>query len=248
MSGAPWSPETMCQIMEKMSITEFTVAYGLTEASPVITQTDINAPIVKRAETVGKKHPHVEIKIIDPQTGEELEQGKTGEICCRGYNVMKGYYKKPEMTAQVIDPEGWLHTGDLGRMDEEGYYKIVGRLKDMIIRAGENVYSREIEDFFMTIEGIQAIQVVGVPDKKHGEIVVAFVIPKANQSLAESYLRSVMENEIAKYKIPEHFFFVEEFPATASGKIQKYKLREMAMRMLGLDEDDDFRPHPLTSQ
>ena len=242
MAGAPCPHETMRQVMEKMSMKEITIAYGLTESSPVITQTDINDPIEKRVQTVGKKHPHIEVKIVDPKTGEELGTGKTGEICCRGYNVTKGYYKNPKATAQVIDSDGWLHTGDLGEVDEEGYYKITGRLKDMIIRGGENISPREIEEFLLPVDGVQDAQVVGVPDKKYGEIVVAFVIPKTDQSLTELYLRGVMENEIAKYKIPKHFFIVEEFPMTASGKVQKYKLREMAMQMLGLDEDENFHP------
>jgi fatty-acyl-CoA synthase len=240
MSGAPCPHQLMRQVMKKMSMREVTIAYGFTEASPIFTQTDINDPIEKRVETVGKKHPHVEVKIVDPQTGEELGPCKVGEICCRGYNAMKGYYKNPDATAQVIDADGWLHTGDLGEVDEYGYYKITGRLKDMIIRGGENVYPREIEEFLFTIEGIQDAQVVGIPDQKLGEIVVAFVIPKSGQSLTESYLCDVMKNDLARYKIPYHFFFVEEFPMTASGKVQKYKLREMAITMLGTYNDRDF--------
>jgi len=238
MAGSPCPHETMRQVMEKMYMKEVTIAYGLTEASPVITQTDVHDPIEKRVETIGKKLPHLEVKIVDPASGEALGPGKTGEICCRGYSVMKGYYKKPEATAQIIDADGWLHTGDLGEVDEEGYYKITGRLKDMIIRSGENVYPREIEEYLFTIEGVQAAQVVGVPDQKRGEIVVAFVIPKAGQSLTETSLRGTMRNNIAGYKIPKHFFFVEEFPMTPSGKVQKYKLREMAMKLLGIDGGD----------
>ena len=240
MAGAPCPRETMRQVMEKMNMKEITIAYGLTESSPVITQTDVNDPIDKQVETIGKKHLHTEVKIIAPETGEELGPNKTGEICCRGYNVMKGYYKKPEATAQIIDAEGWLHTGDLGEVDDEGYYKITGRLKDMIIRGGENIYPREIEEFLFTLEGVQAAQIVGVPDYKRGEIVVAFIIPKEGQSLTESRLRAMMRNDIASYKIPRHFFFVEEFPMTPSGKVQKYKLRKMAMEILEIDGEDDL--------
>jgi fatty-acyl-CoA synthase len=221
---------------------EITIAYGLTESSPVITQTGTNDPIEKRVETVGKKHPHVEIKIVDPKTDEELGVGKVGEICCRGYNVMKGYYKQPEATDQVIDTDGWLHTGDLGEVDEDGYYRITGRLKDMIIHCGENVYPREIEDVLFTIEEIKDVQVVGVPDQKRGEIVIAFIVPREGQALTDVLVRKALQNRIANYKIPKHFFFIGEFPMTASGKVQKYKLRKMAMEKLGLAEDDDFSP------
>lgn len=240
MSGAPCPMEIMHRVMNEMHMKEITIAYGLTEASPIFTQTATDDPIIKRVETVGKKHPCVEVKIVDPVTGKTLGPGKTGEICCRGYSVMKGYYRKPEETAKILDEDGWLHSGDLGEVDEDGYYRITGRLKDIIIRSGENIPPREIEEFLFTLDGVQDAQVVGVPDKKRGEIVVAFVICKPGFLLDEYQLRKAMLKEMAEYKVPRHFFFMNEFPLTTSGKVQKYKLRRLAMDMLGVCEDTPF--------
>lgn len=176
--------------------------------------------------------PHIEVKIVDPETGEELGPGEPGEICCRGYNVMKGYYKMPEMTAEAIDEDGWLHSGDLAVMDEDGYYSIVGRIKDMIIRGGENIYPREIEEFLHTMPGVKDVQVVGIPDEKYGEIVGAFIIREDGADILEEDVRDYAIQRIARYKVPKHVFFVDEFPLTASGKVQKFKLREMAVELL----------------
>jgi len=237
MAGSPCPTETMRQVMDKMYMKEVTNAYGLTEASPVFTQTDVNDPMEKKVETIGRKHPHSEVKIVDPETGKQLGPNQTGEICCRGYNIMKGYYKMPEATSQVIDKDGWLHSGDLGQVDEEGYYKITGRLKDMIIRGGENIYPREIEEFLFTISGIKDAQVIGVPDKKWGEVVAAFIILHEGATLTEDDIRDTAKNAIARYKIPQHIFLVKDFPMTASGKIQKFKLREIAQQHLGITGD-----------
>ncbi len=228
MAGSPCPIEAMKKVIEDMNMTEVTIAYGLTEASPVFTQTSVDDPIEKRVNTVGTDMPFSEVKIVDPETGETLGPGVTGEICCRGYNVMKGYYKMPEMTQQAIDEEGWLHSGDLAVRDEDGYYSIVGRIKDMIIRGGENIYPREIEEFLYTMNGIRDVQVVGIPDEKYGEIVGAFIIREDGADIKEEDVRDFSIARIARYKVPKHVFFVNEFPLTASGKIQKFKLKEMA--------------------
>jgi len=232
MAGSPCPIEAMKRVMNDMNMKEVTIAYGLTEASPVFTQTSVDDPIEKRVETVGTPLPHIEVKIVDPETGEELGPGEPGEICCRGYNVMKGYYKMPEMTVEAIDEDGWLHSGDLAVMDEDGYYSIVGRIKDMIIRGGENIYPREIEEFLHTMPGVKDVQVVGIPDEKYGEIVGAFIIKEDDADLLEEDVRDYAIQRIARYKVPKHVFFVDEFPLTASGKVQKFKLREMAVELL----------------
>lgn len=219
MAGSTCPIEAMKKVMSDMYMREITISYGLTEASPVFTMTSVDDPFEKRVESVGKAMPHCEVKIIDPETGETLAPGNVGEICCRGYNVMKGYYKMPEKTAEVIEKDGWLHSGDLAVEDEDGYYKIVGRIKDMIIRGGENIYPREIEEFLYTMPGINDAQVVGIPDEKYGEIVGAFVIPKEGYEIKEEDVRDFALEKIARYKVPKHVFVVEEFPMTASGKI-----------------------------
>ncbi|MBC7266624.1 MAG: AMP-binding protein [Anaerosomatales bacterium] len=234
MAGSPCPIETMKQVMERMHCPEITIAYGLTEASPVFTQTSTDDPIERRVETVGRALPEIEVKVVDPETGEECPPGVPGELCCRGYNVMKGYYKMPEATAAAIDADGWLHSGDLGTVDEEGYYRITGRIKDMIIRGGENIYPREIEEFLYTMPGVQDVQVVGVPDAKYGEVVGAFIKKAPGADITEEDVQEYARARIARYKAPKYVFFVEEFPMTASGKIQKYKLREMAKEMLGI--------------
>ncbi|MBA2851063.1 fatty-acyl-CoA synthase [Methanococcus maripaludis] len=232
MAGSTCPIEAMKKVMSDMYMREITISYGLTEASPVFTMTSVDDPFEKRVESVGKAMPHCEVKIIDPETGEKLAPGNVGEICCRGYNVMKGYYKMPEKTAEVIEKDGWLHSGDLAVEDEDGYYKIVGRIKDMIIRGGENIYPREIEEFLYTMPGINDAQVVGIPDEKYGEIVGAFVIPKEGYEIKEEDVRDFALEKIARYKVPKHVFVVEEFPMTASGKIQKFKLTELAVELL----------------
>ncbi len=237
MAGSPCPIEVMKKVVNVMGASEITIAYGQTEASPVITQTRTDDPIELRVSTVGRALPHVEVKIVDIDTGEEVPPGVQGELCTRGYHVMKGYYKNEEATKNAIDKDGWLHTGDLAVMDEKGYCKITGRIKDMIIRGGENIYPREIEEFLYTHPKIKDVQVVGVPSKKYGEEVVAFVQLKEGEMATEEELKDFCKDKIAFHKIPAYFFFVDEYPTTASGKIQKYKLREEATRLLGREED-----------
>lgn len=233
MAGSTCPVETMRDAIEKMNMKEITSVYGLTEASPGFTQTNANDSFEKKIHTVGRKFPNIEVKIIDPETGEEAGVGETGEIMCRGFNVMKGYYKMPEKTAETIDKYGWLHSGDLATVDEEGYYSIVGRIKDMIIRGGENIYPREIEEFLFSHESVQDVQVAGIPDKKYGEIVGAFIIKNDGfDDITESDIRDFCIGQIARYKVPKHVFFVEEFPLTTSGKIQKYKLGSIGLDLL----------------
>lgn len=237
MAGSLCPMETMKAVMTRMHCSEITIAYGLTEASPVFTQTRVDDPPELRANTVGKALPHIEVKIIDPETGETLGPNQPGEICCRGYNVMKGYYKMEEATAAAIDKAGWLHSGDLATVDDAGYYRITGRIKDMIIRGGENIYPREIEEFLYTLPQIRDAQVVGVPDERYGEIVAAYVILKEGALLPEEDLRQACRSSMARYKVPKHIFYINAWPQTASGKIQKYKLREQATEALGRAED-----------
>lgn len=232
MAGSPCPIEAMKKVISDMHMGDITIAYGLTEASPVFTQTSVDDSVEKRVNTVGKAQPNIEVKIIDPETGETLGPDQPGEICCRGYNVMKGYYKMPEKTEEAIEEDGWLHSGDLASCDEDGYYTIVGRIKDMIIRGGENIYPREIEEFIHTMNGVLDVQVVGIPDEKYGEIVGAFVIPESGVDIAEEDVRDYALQKIARYKVPKHVFIVEEFPLTTSGKIQKFKLREQAVELL----------------
>lgn len=232
MAGSTPPIEAMKKVVNDMNMNEITSVYGLTEGSPGFTQTSVDDPLIKRVETVGKPLPECEVKIVDPETGETLGPDQTGEICCKGYNVMKGYYKMPEKTREVIDEDGWLHSGDLATLDEEGYYSIVGRIKDMIIRGGENIYPREIEEFLYTMPGVLDVQVVGIPDEKYGEIVGAFIILEEGAELTEEDVRDYAVTKIARFKVPKHVFFVDEFPLTASGKIQKFILREKAEELL----------------
>jgi fatty-acyl-CoA synthase len=238
MAGSPCPIEAMKKCISEMNMSEVTICYGLTETSPVFTQTTVEDPLERKVSTVGRQHPHVDVKVVDPETGERVGFDVPGELCCRGYNVMKGYYKMPEETARVIDDEGFLHSGDLATVDEEGYYKIVGRLKDMIIRGGENIYPREIEEFLYTVDGVKDVQVVGVPDPKYGEVVGAFVMLHDGSDLTEDSIRDLCRQKMARYKCPKYVFFVDNFPQTASGKIQKYKLREMATDMIGAQKQD----------
>ncbi len=232
MAGALCPIETMNNVMEKMNMKELIIVYGLTESSPGMTATRVTDSPLIRSTTVGKAYPAVDVKVADPETGQELKPGEQGELCCRGYNVMKGYYKNEEATAKAIDSEGWLHSGDLGVMDENGYFRVTGRIKDMIIRGGENIYPREIENFLYPHPEIEAVEVVGVASEKYGEEVGAFIKRKAGSQLKEEDVIDYCRGQIARFKIPKYIFFVNEFPMTASGKIQKYKLREMALELI----------------
>jgi fatty-acyl-CoA synthase len=234
MAGSPCPIETMKQVMSKMHIPEITSVYGLTEASPGITQSKTDDPPELRATTVGKVFPGVEVKLVDPATGEEVGLNTPGELCCRGYNVMKGYYRNPEATAEAVEPDGWLHSGDLATVDEAGYYRITGRCKDMIIRGGENVYPREVEELLHTMPGVLDAQVVGVPDARYGETVGAFIRLAAGAQVSEVDVKEFCRARAARYKCPAHIFFVDSYPLTASGKIQKFKLREIAKEKLGI--------------
>jgi len=232
MAGSLCPIETMNQVMQKMNMKDIIIVYGLTETSPGMTATRThNSPEV-RATTVGFEFPNVEVKIVNPETGKDCPDGEQGEICCRGYNLMKGYYKNPEATAKAIDQDGWLHSGDLAVKTPEGFYRITGRIKDMIIRGGENIYPREIENFIYKMSEVEAVEVVGVPSKKYGEQVGAFIKLKADVHLTEVDIQEFCRGKIARYKIPQFIFFVNEFPMTASGKIQKYKLRDLSLQLL----------------
>jgi fatty-acyl-CoA synthase len=236
MAGSPCPIETMRQVIDQMHASELTICYGLTEASPVFMQTSTDDTLERKCETVGTIHPEVEVRVVDPATGQDCPPNVPGEFCCRGYNIMKGYYGMPEATEAVLDADGWLHSGDLGTVDEDGYYRITGRIKDMIIRGGENIYPREIEEFLYTMPGVEDAQVVGVPDAKYGEVVGAFVRRKAGSDITEGDVQEYARARMARYKAPKYVFFVDEFPMTASGKIMKYKLRDMAKESLGLGD------------
>lgn len=231
MAGALCPIELMRNVTNKLHITHITSVYGLTESSPGMTHSVIEDSFEHRCTTVGKEYPFTEVKVIDPETGEECPPGVQGEICCRGYLVMKGYYKNPQATAEVIDADGWLHSGDLGVKDEEGYYRITGRIKDMIIRGGENIYPREIEEYLYHMPAIKDIQVAGVPSEKYGEEVGAFIILKEGATATTEDVQAFCRGQIARHKIPKYVFFIDEFPMTGSGKIQKYKLRDMALEL-----------------
>jgi fatty-acyl-CoA synthase len=229
MAGSNCPIEVMKAVNEKMGATEITIAYGQTEASPVITQSRTNDPLELRVETVGKALPLVEVKIVQPGTMDEVPRGVQGELCTRGYHVMEGYYKNPEATKDAIDEEGWLHTGDLAVMDENGYCRVTGRLKDMIIRGGENIYPREIEEFLYRHPKVLDVQVVGIPDSVYGEEVMAWIIMKEGESATAAEIKEYCIGKISKHKIPRYIEFTKSYPMTASGKIQKFKLRERAM-------------------
>lgn len=236
MAGSPCPIEVMRRVNDEMHMPEITISFGQTESSPVTTMTSTDDPIEKRVTTVGRIQPNMEVKIVDPETGLQMPVGQTGEFLTRGYQVMKGYYKMPEATRQAIDEEGWLHTGDLACVDEEGYYKITGRYKDMIIRGGENIYPREIEEFLYTHPAVKDVQVVGVPDEKYGEEVLACVIRDPQTDVTEEQLMEFVRQGLARHKIPRYIRFVESFPMTASGKIQKFALRELGIKLLGLED------------
>lgn len=232
MAGSVCPIETMKQVMEKMYMKDIISVYGLTESSPGMTCSRVYHTPEQRATTVGTPYPFVEVTILDPETYEPVPDGTPGEVCCRGYNVMQGYYKNPEATAQAIDKNGWLHSGDLAIRDEEGFYHITGRIKDMIIRGGENIYPREIENFIYQMKGVNMVEIVGIPDKKYGEIVGAFIILKEGVTMTQEDVQEYCKGQIARYKIPKHVFFVNDYPKTGSGKVQKYKLREMAKELV----------------
>lgn len=232
MAGSPCPVKTMEECVDRMNMREVTIVFGLTESSPAMTQSRYDEKsLEKKCSTVGKAFPGIEVAIIDPETGEHLGPGKHGELCCRGHNVMKGYYKMPEETAKAIDEEGWLHSGDIGMMDEDGYYAVTGRLKDMIIRGGENIYPKEVEDFIHHIDGVADVQVVGVPSVRYGELPAAFVILRPGVKLTAEDIVDHCRGKIAFYKIPKFVHFLDEYPMTASGKIMKMKLREMSVQL-----------------
>ncbi len=230
MAGSLCPIELMRKVEDKMHL-RVTSVYGLTESSPGMSQTRIDDPDEVRYTTVGRDYEFVDVKVLDPETNKEVPAGIQGEMCCKGFNVMKGYYKNPKATAEVIDSNGYLHSGDLGIMDENGNYRITGRIKDMIIRGGENIYPREIEEFLYHLPGVRDVQVAGVPSKKYGEEVGAFIIAEEGAALTEDVVRDYCRGKIARYKIPKYVFFVKEYPLTGSGKIQKFKLRELSLKL-----------------
>lgn len=234
MAGSPCPIEVMKKVIDKMNMREIVIVFGQTEASPGCTMTTTSDSIDKRVNTVGRAFPGVECKIIDPETGEELPINTPGEFCARGYNIMKGYYKMPEATAQAIDKDGWLHTGDLCTVDEDGYYKVVGRIKDMIIRGGENIYPKEIEECLYTCDKVSDVQVIGVPSEAYGEEVMACVILKEGEEMTEEEVKEFVGARMAKHKVPRYVRFVDSFPTNAAGKIQKFKMREEAIEILKL--------------
>lgn len=234
MAGSPCPIEVMKKVIDKMNMREIVIVFGQTEASPGCTMTTTSDSIDKRVNTVGRAFPSVECKIIDPESGEELPINTPGEFCARGYNIMKGYYKMPEATAQAIDKDGWLHTGDLCTVDEDGYYKVVGRIKDMIIRGGENIYPKEIEECLYTCDKVSDVQVIGVPSEAYGEEVMACVILKEGEEMTEEEVKEFVGARMAKHKVPRYVRFVDSFPTNAAGKIQKFKMREEAIEILKL--------------
>lgn len=232
MAGAPCPIEYMNQVMQKMNCRDIIIVYGLTETSPGMTATRVTDSPEIRSTTVGRSLPNVEVVVLNPETGEPCAPEETGEMCCRGYNVMKGYYNNPEATTAAIDANGFLHSGDLGVMDVDGYFRITGRIKEMIIRGGENVYPREIENFLYNMPQIQSVEIAGIPSPKYGEEVAAYIIPKAGETLTAEDVKAYCRGRIARYKIPKYIFFVEDYPMTASGKIQKYKLKDVGLALL----------------
>src|ERR1700694_2886383 len=236
MAGSPCPVEVMKKVQTLMHIPEMTIAYGMTETSPVSTQCATNDPLDRRVSTVGRVHPHVEIKIVDPATGNVIPRGETGELCSRGYIVMRGYWNNEEATRQAVDPGRWMHTGDLATMDEDGYLNIVGRIKDMIIRGGENIYPREVEEFLYGHPDIADVQVIGVPSEKYGEEVMAWIKPREGATVTGEELAAWCKGKIASYKIPRHWKLVDSFPMTVTGKVQKFKMREVAVEELGLEK------------
>jgi len=241
MAGSPCPVEVMKKVQSRLHMPEVTICYGMTETSPVSTQSSLTDPLDKRTETVGRVHPHIEVKIVDPATGQVVPRGVPGELCTRGYSVMLGYWNDAASTAKAIDAARWMHTGDLATLDADGYVKIVGRIKDMIIRGGENIYPREIEEFLYTHPAVSDVQVIGVPSEKYGEETMAWVKLKPGQSLTPEQLTDYCKGKIATFKIPRYWKFVTEFPMTVTGKIQKYRMREAAIQELGLQNAAEIK-------
>jgi fatty-acyl-CoA synthase len=235
MAGSPCPVEAMKQVQQLMHMTEVTICYGMTETSPVSTQSLTNDPLDKRVSTVGRVHPHVEVKIVDPETGQIMPRGTKGEFCTRGYSVMLGYWNDEKATHNAIDAAGWMHTGDLATMDDEGYVNIVGRIKDMIIRGGENIYPREIEEFLYTHPAVLDAQVIGVPSERYGEEVMAWVKLRSGMTATEDELAAYCRGRISTFKIPRYWKFVDAYPMTVTGKIQKFRMREVSVVELGLE-------------
>jgi fatty-acyl-CoA synthase len=236
MAGSPCPIEVMKKVVDRMHMAEVAICYGMTETSPVSTQTRADDPLERRVGTVGRVGPHVEVKVVDPDTGLVVGRGTPGELCTRGYSVMLGYWEDPERTAEAVDRAGWMHTGDLATMDDEGYLNIVGRSKDMVIRGGENVYPREIEEFLYSHEAIADVQVIGVPDEKYGEELCAWVIARPDASLDADAVRAYCRGRLAHFKVPRYVIFADEFPMTVTGKVQKFKMREASVERLGLQD------------
>ena len=235
MAGSPCPAEVMRKVMDRMHMSEVSICYGMTETSPVSTQTRVDDSLERRVATVGRVGPHLEVKVVDPVTGETVPRGEVGELCTRGYSVMLGYWEQPDKTAQALDAERWMHTGDLATMDQDGYLAITGRIKDLVIRGGENVYPREVEEFLYTHPDVLDAQVIGVPDAKFGEELMAWIqlVPGASQMTAET-LRAYCTGKLAHYKVPRYVHVVDEFPMTVTGKVRKVEMREMSTQLLGL--------------
>jgi fatty-acyl-CoA synthase len=237
MAGSPCPVEVMKRVIDEMNMADVTICYGMTETSPVSTQTGADDTLEKRVGSVGRVHPHVEVKIVDPASGHTLPRGEPGELLTRGYSVMRGYWNDSQRTADAIDSARWMHTGDLATMDEDGYVNIVGRSKEMVIRGGENIYPREIEEFLIGLPEVEDVAVFGVPDRKYGEELVACVRLASGASLDEDGVRSFCRGRIAHFKVPRYVRFVDEFPMTVTGKVQKFKMRDAAVDELGLAEE-----------
>jgi fatty-acyl-CoA synthase len=241
MAGSPCPVEVMKRVLSEMHMPEVEICYGMTETSPVSTQTGTDDDMERRVSTVGKVHPHVEIKVIDPETSQVLPRGSHGELCTRGYSVMLGYWNEPDKTAEAIDAGRWMHTGDLAVMDDAGYLNITGRIKDMVIRGGENIYPREIEEFLYTHPDIEDVQVIGVPDLKYGEELCAWVRLRPGSSITADQVREFCTGKIAHYKIPRYVRVTDEFPMTVTGKVQKFKMRDTSVSELGLETASQTR-------
>jgi len=236
MAGSPCPIEVMKRVSSEMGVREMSIAFGMTETSPVSTFVRRDDTLDNRCGTVGQAMPHAEIKVIDPSNGRIQPRGEPGEFCARGYLVMRGYWNDRERTDEAIDSGRWMHTGDLAAMDENGYVRVVGRIKDMVIRGGENIYPREIEEFMYSHPSVADVQVIGVPDERYGEELMAWIIPRPGTSVSEEAMREFCRNRIAHYKIPRYMKFVDSFPMTVTGKVQKFKMRETAIEELGLGE------------
>jgi fatty-acyl-CoA synthase len=237
MAGTACPIEVMRRVVDQMHMREVTIAYGMTETSPVSCQSTTDTPLDRRVTTVGRVQPHLEVKVVDAEIGATVPRGQAGELCTRGYSVMQGYWGDEAKTREAIDAEDWMHTGDLATMDEEGFVNIVGRIKDMVIRGGENIYPREIEEFLYTHPKVEDVQVVGLPDKHYGEELCAWIVPKAGQSITEEEVRTFCKGRIAHYKVPKYVRVVEAFPTTVTGKIQKFRIREVMVKELGLVQE-----------